>query len=437
MAKPLTINSIEGIKPGAVRKEIPDGGLPGLYLIVQPSGAMTWAIRYRFGNKPRKMTVGALQFFKGDDDKISLKKARDAARPFLRAVSEGRDPASEKKHAKAERNAEANLVENVLDDFVTRYVKVNNRDSTIKESQRYIDNEILTHWKGRMVQSITRREVISLIDGIADRGAPIAANRVHALLRRFFNWAVERDIVIGSPVANVKAPGKETSRDRVLSDDEIRLVWKGCDSIGWPFGPMVKLLLITGQRREEVAGATWNEFDLAAKEPLWIIPKERAKNNKEHAVALTPSAVAILEQLPKIERKDGKPGYVLTTTGETSISGFSKAKEKLDAAMLAIARQEAMERDDDASRVSIADWRIHDLRRTCASGMAAIGQPVHIVEAVLNHKSGSIRGVAAVYNRHDYAIEKRRALLAWADYLQELVIGKSSGNVVPMRGANS
>lgn len=439
MAKPLTIKTIEAIKPKATRQEIPDGGLPGLYLVVQPSGVMSWAIRYRHGNRPRKMTVGPTHLFMTDTDndeesKISLKKARDAARPYLRAVSEGKDPALEKKQAKAERSDHANLVTSVLDEFIERHVKEKNRESTARENQRFIDNEVRTRWKNRLIQSITKRDVITMLDEIVDRGAPISANRVHAILRKFFNWAIERDIVPVSPVANVKAPGNEISRDRVLTDDEIRLLWKACDVVGWPFGPLVKMLLLTGQRREEVAGATWSEFILTANEPIWIIPKERAKNNKAHAVALAPSVVTVLESLPKIESK-GKVKYVLTTTGETSISGFSKAKGYLDAAMLAIARKEAAERGDDASAVMLVPWRLHDLRRTCASGMAALGQPVHVVEAVLNHKSGSIKGVAAVYNRHDYAVEKRRALLAWADYLQALVTGNLSGNVVPIRGA--
>ena len=427
MAKPLTVKAVEAMKPGAERREIPDGGLPGLYLIVQPSGSMSWAIRYRAGGKPRKMTVGPYPVF-------GLAAAREAAGKALRAVSEGRDPGHEKKLTKAAQANDLTRIEAVLDDFVSRHVEVKNRPSSIKENKRLIEVEIKPKWKGRQIETITRREIITLLDEIADRGAPIIANRVHALLRKFFNWAIERDVIQASPVANVKPPAAEVSRDRVLSHDEIRLVWLAADTIAWPFGPLVKLLLLTGQRRDEVASASWDEFKLDGPAPEWIIPRERAKNNQAHAVPLSKAAVATLEALPRIQ---GAGRFILTTTGETPVSGFSRAKDSLDAAMLTIARQEAVERGEDPEKVAIAPWRLHDLRRTAASGMAALGQPVHVVEAVLNHRSGTIRGVAAVYNRHDYLEEKRRALSAWASQVAEIVTGEQSGAVVLLATAKT
>lgn len=404
MAKTLNAKYIDSLTPDATRKEIPDGGLPGLYLVIQPSGAMSWAVRYRHDGKPRKLTIGAYPAF-------SLAEARKSASAALRAVSEGRDPIEEKKQAASERAETSNDVDKVLDTFLTRYVKPNNRASTARETERFIDNEIRPRWKGRLIQSIGKRDVVALLDGIVDRGAPISANRVHAILRRFFNWCMERSILDASPIATVPAPSKETSRDRVLSDTELKLLWQACERVGWPFGSMVQILILTCQRREEVAGAVWSEFDLEAKEPLWIIPKERAKNAKSHTVPLSASCVALIKGLPKIK---SEAGYLFTTTGETSVSGFSKAKSKIDAKMLEIAKEQAVERGGDPETVSVAEWRLHDLRRTGASGMAALRQPVQVVEAVLNHKSGAIKGVAAVYNRHDYADEKRQALDEWA-----------------------
>lgn len=414
MAKPLTVKFIEGVKPAASRQEIPDGGLTGLYFVVQPSGSMSWAVRYRYGGKPRKLTIGSYPAF-------GLADARKAASATLRAASEGRDPATEKQQAKADRSDHSNLVGAVLDEFLERHVKPKNRPSTAKENERFIDNEVRPRWKSRLIQSITKRDVVILLDQIVDRGAPISANRVHAILRRFFNWAIERDIVQSSPVATVAAPSKETSRDRVLTDDEVKLLWGACERVGWPFGSMVQLLLLTGQRREEVAGATWDEFQLEGDQPLWTIPKERSKNNKAHTVPLTPAVITILSALPKVTSDQR---FILSTNGRTSISGFSKAKVKIDSMMQEIAQEKALERGDDPDGVSITPWRLHDLRRTGASGMAALSQPVQVVEAVLNHKSGSIKGVAAVYNRHDYADEKRRALNAWAN----MVVGLISDN---------
>jgi integrase len=430
----LSSRKLESIEKAAkgkaypVRKEIPDGGLPGLYLVVQPSGAMSWAVRYRFDGRPKKLTIGSYPAF-------GLADARKAASAALRTVSEGRDPVEEKKLAKTDRASDHDHVDKVLDDFLTRHVDVKNKASSAKENRRLIDVELRPIWTGRKIQSITRRDIIKLLDDIADRGAAITANRVLALVRKFFNWAIERDIIQASPVANVKAPSVEISRDRVLTHDEIRLVWKASERIGWPFGPMVRILLLTGQRRDEVAGAARSEFHLSAKEPLWVIPKERAKNGVEQPVPLAPSVVDLVKGLPVIEGKEGKAKLLLTTTGETPVSGFSKAKESLDAEMLKVAQEEAVERGDDPEGVSVAPWRLHDLRRTCASGMASIGQPVHVVEAVLNHKSGTIRGVSAVYNRYSYQEEKRRALCAWASLVGDIVHGADGDKVVQIRSA--
>ena len=434
MSKALTVKSVEAVKPTASRQEIPDGGLQGLYLIVQPkkerdgkelAPVLSWAVRYRYGGKPKKFTIGPYPAY-------GLADARKAAGAALRAVAEGRDPAQEKKATK--RSQTEDLFENVIDDFVSRHAEANNRASSVRETKRIIEADLKPRWKGRQIKSITRREIIALLDDITDRGAPILANRVLALLRKFFNWAIERDIVQASPAAGVKPQSQEASRDRVLSNDEIRLFWKGCDKIGWPFGPVFKLLLITSQRKEEVASATRPELDLTSVEPLWTIPKERAKNGNEHYVPLSPTAVGIFESLPVIKSKEN---FLFTTTGETTISGFSRAKDKLDAEMLKIAREEAEARGDDPNKVSLPLWRLHDLRRTAASGMASLSIPVHVVEAVLNHKSGSIKGVAAVYNRYSYADEKRRALNAWASVISTIVEPATSAKVIPIRNARS
>ena len=387
----LTALAVKNLEGSTIRREIPDQVIVGLYLIVQPSGAKSWAVRYRFGNRPRKLTLGAYPAF-------DLKEAREAARDALRAVEEGRDPSAEKVRGEAARSDDANKMPAVFAEFVKRHAAVKNRERTVEGIERSFDNELREKWKHRLVASITKREIVDLLDGMVDSGRPIAANRLHSLLRKFFNWAIERDILHASPMATVKAPSQETTRDRVLTDDEIRLVWKASNKIGWPFGPMFKLLLLTGQRREEVSAASRAEFNLTSNQPMWIIPKERAKNKKGHAVPLVPAAVEIVDALPVIE---GEAKLLLTTTGETPISGFSKAKASLDAEMRAIAVKEAAEHGLNPESVKIHPWRIHDLRRTAATGMAALGFPVHVVEAVLNHKSGSIKGVAAVYNRHD------------------------------------
>ncbi|MFN7091526.1 MAG: tyrosine-type recombinase/integrase [Allorhizobium sp.] len=414
MPKALTVKAIEALKPKASRQEIADGGLSGLYLIVQPSGSMSWAIRYRFEGKPKKHTLGTYPAY-------GLAEAREEASKALRAVSEGRDPAGEKVRRKADVPEAGVTVNAALDDFIKRHIEKKNRPTTADENKRIIDKEVRPRWGEREVLSITRHEVIKAIDEVADR-APTMANRVLALLSKFFGWCVERDIIPASPMAKrITPPGQETSRERILTEDEIRLLWKACEKLGWPFGSLGKLLLLTAQRRNEVAEAERKEFNLAGNDQTWTVPKERTKNGKEHYVPLAASAIEAIETVPEV-KSDQKPNkrYLLSTTGETPISGFSKGKKAIDAAMLKIAKEEAVKRGEDPDAVKVEPWTFHDLRRTAASGMARLGVPVQVVEAVLNHQSGSIKGVARVYNRYEYGEEKRSALEKWAGYVRAL-----------------
>jgi len=424
MAKVLTAKAVDAMKPIAIRQEIADGGLPGLYLIIQPKRerhgkelppVMSWAVRYRFDGKPKKHTIGSYPAY-------SLAQAREEAGKALRAVSEVRDPAVEKAARKARK---LDLVEDAIDEFIQRHVEKENRPNTIRERKRLFEKEVKPKWRGRNMRTITRLEIIQFIDKTADR-APVLANRLLALLRKFFAWAVERDILEVSPMnKKIRPPGQETTRDRILTDDEIRLLLLAADKQGYPFGPMVKMLLITGQRRSEVADAEWAEMEIGGNDQLWVIPPERSKNRKEHFVPLASLMLSIIEALPRIKPSDDdktKPVYLFTTSGTTPVSGFSKAKTLLDATILEIARKEATERGEDPKTVEIEPWTFHDLRRTAASGMARLSVPVHVVEAVLNHRSGSIKGVAAVYNRYDYAEEKRAALTAWADAVGKIAV---------------
>nr|WP_037460720.1 site-specific integrase [Sinorhizobium fredii] len=421
----LTQKKLESIGKAAaaegyvVRTEIADAGLPGLYLVVQPSGSMSWAVRYRHAGRPRKMTIGP--FVLGEDATFPLSVAREKAREALRIVADGRDPAVERAEREAQRPAEMDLVPAVLDDFVKRHVKKKNRESTQKNTIAFIDKEIRPVWKSRDIKTITKRDVVDLLDKIADRGAPESAARVRAILSKFFNWCVDRDIVGASPVPKGSTARQGASRERVLTDEEIRQLWLACEKVGWPFGPLVKLLILTAQRRNEVAHAERKEFVLAGNDQQWTIPEERTKNGKEHVVPLSALVLQIIQALPKVGKQ-----FLLSTTGETPVSGFSRAKKIVDAEMLALVKNEAAERGLDPDKVMLEPWTFHDLRRTAASGMARLGFPVHVVEAVINHKSGTIKGVAAIYNRYEYLEEKRQALTAWADLVEQIVGEKTS-----------
>jgi integrase len=218
----------------------------------------------------------------------------------------------------------------------------------------------------------------------------------------------------------MKPPAKEQARDRALSDAEIRWLWEACEAVGWPFGPLVKLLVLTAQRRDEVAGMERPEIDLAKQN--WTMPREKAKNNRAHEVQLSDAVIAVLKAVPRVG-----DGLVFTMTGTTPVSGFSRVKARIDAAMLAAKRDELGEKCEP-----VPAWTLHDLRRTAATGMARLNFPPHVVDKVLNHVSGTIRGVAAVYNRFEYIDERRAALEAWGRYVTNLV-SPAPANVVAIR----
>jgi integrase len=397
LGKGLSVRAVEAATAPQERREIPDGYLPGLYLVVHPTGAKSWAVRYRHHGQTRKFTLGGYPT-------LDLKAARETGAKALRAVAEGRDPGQEKAHARA---LQLHSLESVVEQFLDRHVRRLNRPKTIRETERALRQHVLPRWRGRSIDSITRRDVLDVLDRVVDGGAPVMANRVLAATRKLFNWALSRDIIAASPVAGVKPPTLERARDRVLSDDELRLVWQAADQVGWPFGPLVQLLALTGQRRDEVGQMRWLEIDI--EKQLWTLPRERVKNDLPHEVPLSDAAVDILKSAPRIS------DLVFSTNGATAASGFSKAKRRIDA------------------QLNMPAWRLHDLRRTAASGMARLGVNLPVIEKVLNHSSGSFAGIVAVYQRHSFADEKRAALQKWGNFVSALVEAKGADEVVRLR----
>jgi integrase len=417
MAKVLTQATLDALKPSNTRREIPDAKAGGLYFVLQPSGKASWAYRYKVGRASKKLTLGGYPA-------IGVAEARAAARKAAAQRDGGVDPAAAKASAKAEAKEaskpELDEIECVVGLFIARYARPKNRSWA--ETERLLKAEVVSQWRGRALSSIRRRDVVELLDRIIDRGSPVTANRVFSNFRRLCNWCVERELIDVSPCAGLKAPAKEQSCDRVLSDEEIRAAWRAFDGLGYPFGDLAKLLLLTGQRLREVAGAPWSEFDLEGR--VWRLPAERTKSGVGHEISLSEAVLQILESLPRIE-----PGrFLLTLSGVKAVDDFSKGKLRIDARMLTELRRE---REDET--VALEHWTMHDLRRTCASGMASLGIAPHVVEAVLGHRGGVVSGIARVYNRFDYRAEKRAALEAWARRLEAIVTGADVSNVVPLR----
>jgi integrase len=390
MGKGLTARAVEAASAPKERREIADGYLPGLYLIVHPTGAKSWAVRYRHHGQSRKFTLGGYPL-------LDLKAARESGAKALRAAAEGRDPGQERAQARA---SQPDSIESVAQQFIERHVRRLNRPKTIRETERALRLHVLPYWRGRSVNSIARKDVLDVLDRVVDGGAPIAANRVLAATRKLFNWAVSRDILASSPCAGVKPPSAETARDRVLSDDELRAVWQTADKTGFPFGPIVKLLILTGQRRDEVGRMQWSEIDVDKR--LWTLPRERVKTGRPHEVPLSDAALAVLRAVPRFNDCP----LVFTISGTTVFSGYSKCKSRLDGSL------------------SMPHWTLHDLRRTAASGMARLNINLPVIEKVLNHSSGSFAGIVGVYQKHTFAEEKRKALETWGAFVSDLVSGK-------------
>jgi integrase len=274
-----------------------------------------------------------------------------------------------------------------------------------------LEVDVLKPWRGRSLSSISKRDVIALIDRIAER-APVHANRVLARVKAMFAWAVDKDRIPDSPSDGVKPPSKEKSRDRWLSDSEIVWFWRACDQIGYPFGPLFQTLLMTAQRLTETASMEWSELDLEA--GLWVIPRHKAKSDRTHEVQLAEPVIALLRAQPQLG------AFVFTGKTGHHVTGFTHGKTLLDAAIAAI-----------AGDVKVEKFILHDLRRTAASGMARLGIAPQVVDRILNHSAGTIRGVAAVYNRFEHADERRAALAAWASFVTGL-LSPAPSNVVPL-----
>lgn len=393
--KILTAKRVEALKPEPGQKhsvDVPDGIVPGLSLVLHPSGSKSWALRYRFNGKQKRLTL------KDRFPKMKLAEARRAAGEMLDGLDEGKDPAGE-----LDREPEA--FENVVEEFIERYAK---RNKSWAETQRLLEKEAVSIWRGRNVADIGRADLLRVLDGIADRGAPYGANRTLAALRKLFSWAVERGIVADSPAAGVRAPAPERSRQRVLDDAELLEVWRAAEAVGYPGGPFVHLLILTGQRRGEAAGLRWRDVDREA--GLWTLPPEMTKANRVHDVALSGAALELLDGLPEFAEGD----FIFTTTGgRRPISGFSALKKTLDAAIAKAREADGLD--------EMAGWRYHDIRRSVATGLARMGTPPHVLSAILNHSPGSTQGVTHIYNRFKYHEERRAALEAWADYVAELV----------------
>lgn len=383
MKRKLTTKFIEGQKPNPKKRlDFRDELMPGLVLRVSMSGTKTFCLHKRINGKMSRLTVGRFGV-------VSLAEARERVRQILYEIETGRFEAC----TGVEVEAKPTLID-VIPDYIEKHAKVHNRDWKRKEA--LLAKFYSLH--GKRIDEIKRADVVKACDTI-HQSAPVSANRALAHLKHLMTWCVERGMIEVSPIAGMKPLSKEQSRERVLSDAELGALWAASDAEGYPFGECMKLLILSGQRRAEVAEMRWSELDFEKR--LWTLPSQRAKNGRQHTVPITDDMLDVLQRLPRFLGSD----YVFTTTGKSPISGFGRLKRRLDLALPS----------------STEPWVIHDLRRTMSTNMAMQGVPQPVTEALLNHKTGVVSGVAAIYNVYSYSVEKRQALDGWCRHLSKLV----------------
>jgi integrase len=404
----LTALRVKNAKPQHNRHGVrdrtwyPDGD--GMYLVVQPSGAKSFALRYRFGGRTRNLKLGdaAVSEEEARNGALTLAVARVRTAEARHQLEQGIDPGLRK----PESRARSDRVEALVAQFLDLHAYRKTRPGTAQATERIFRRVVLPAWRGRSIHDLKRRDVIDLIETVAtDR--PYLANRTLSALSRFANWLLARDAIAASFCSGVERPHREVARGRTLNGMELRALWRVCAGDD-PFERAVRLLILTGARRNEVSQMRWSEID--AERRLWTIPSERSKNGRAHALPLSAQAWKIVESAPRFVGCD----YVLSADGHGPIAGWAKAKSHLSA----------------KAGIDAATWRLHDLRRTSAAGMQALGVPVAIIEKALNHVSGTFRGIVGVYQTHDYRDEVRDALRRWANHVEALVSGKPAEDKV-------
>jgi integrase len=387
----LTAQSVAALKlnPGEVDRFWFDDSIPGFGIRLRANGTRTWVYQYKIGTKQRRMSLGSA-------DAIKPAQARTIAGELYAKRKLGGDPASERR-VKIERASHTfgALVEKYL-----AYQKRTMRERSYKQIVRHLESHAAALHR-LPVDIVDQRTIADRLSNIENVSGTVTANRVRATMSAMFTWGMREGLVIANPVTNTNKR-TERPRDRVLKDAELRLVWQVLN--GGQYATILKVLMLTAQRVNEIAGLRWSEIDFDR--GVISLPPERTKNARPHDIPMAPTLRALLQAQPRIDGRDlvfGKPGG-------GPFSGLSRCKERLDARIT-----------DLNKGAPLAPWVHHDLRRSTATGMADIGIQPHIIEAVLNHVSGHKGGIAGIYNRASYAKEKAEALARWDQHVGSIV----------------
>lgn len=410
----ITKRSVEAIPlpTGATRSYLWDDQLKGFGCMVTAAGSRSYLVQYQMGGRgspTKRATIGR------HGSPWTAEKARDRAADLLEMIRRGIDPSEKAKTDRAAADANKATAERLsfeayVNLFSRKYLDAKGLRSA-EDIKATFRRDLTPHFGDKPINMLKRTEIANLLDEISERSKS-AAVKAHKWLRKLLSWAVERGDIPASPMANMGPPHRDGKRKRVLRGAELRAVWKASDELGEPFASFLKMLMLTGQRLREVAGANWSEINLDKAE--WVIPGDRTKNGRDHCCPLPPQAIALLKS--RFPAQENRSGLLFTTTGETPISGFSKVKARLDSI---IAR--ALAESGQTHLPAIQPWVYHDLRRSFSTGVQALGFPIEHTEACLNHVSGTRGGLAAIYQLHEYKVEKAVVMAAWAKHIDTLV----------------
>ena len=407
---------------------IRDNECRGLALFVNET-AMRWEYAYRpRGTDPatgrrwpnRPLTLGNPATHSPED-------ARHAANKIKGQAAAGGDPTAERKAAiearrAAEAKAEARAAQRsftfgrLVESWAAARVG-DRRPSYLREAVACLKRNLI-EWHDRPASDITLTDAVQALDWIKARKGTVAANRTQAYARAAYGWAVKRQLLAANPMRGIERPGREPPRERVLTTDELGAIWRACDALTPARAAYVRMLMLTLQRREEVVSMRWTELDDLAEPTKWMLPGTRAKNGKAHIVHISEPTRAILRSLPRIA---GNPCVFAGRSVAGPIGAFSSMKAAIDAAL-------------GAANSRPPEWRFHDFRRAGVTALAGLGFAPHVCDRLLNHITGAIQGVAAVYQRHEFLAERKVALDAWANHLLTAA-GKTqaTSNVIELR----
>lgn len=394
----LTDLKIKKLRPSKTgRIEIPDGKFPGLSIRVSKTGVKTFTLRTRIQGEQIRLSLGHYPY-------ISLAEARARAYQAVADAKSGKT--KESRQSKAQQEFQ---FKNIVDDYLRRYCERYMKERTFRETERVMNVEFVKIWKDRDLREIKKQDIVEAINKILERPqkdlkkriikseSPSAANHAFSTIRAFFNWCVGQGSLEHSPCVGLRSPAPKQKRDRVLDDRELALVWNTAKDMGYPYGDIIRLLIITVQRRSEVAGLRWDMLNL--EERIWRVPADENKSGREYLVPLSDIALDIIEAIPRLDERLIFPAQ--RSNGKV-FADWSKSKKRID------------------ELSGVTDWTVHDLRRTGSTGLARMGVAPHVKERVLNHLTGELGGVAGVYDIYSYLPEKKAALDLWACHIEIL-----------------